>query len=224
MRCCECESEQGVTFSRHYQKPADEFVTSFDEFRHLILNLEFSHLEAAGAPSKQHFGPWTLLCELCGAMTCIDEFGRSHHKTRVTVIIGNGCKWKTEPFMYVGVWHTLFSHSQFAHSHRHLHWHEHSISNPKSINMDLRSVCFLSVFAIVCAIACHSIACCVSYLSRFGRRPLAASHTWEDPRSAHVWTESWDVDDRRTDEHALDNSDSSEDDRVVFQGANLCRI
>ena len=50
--------------------------------------------------------------------------------------------------MCVGVWHTLFSHSHFAHSHRHLHCHEHSTFNPKSINIDLRSVCFQSVLEL----------------------------------------------------------------------------
>ena len=50
-------------------------------------------------------------------------------------------------------------------------------------------------------------------MSRFGRRSLAASHSWEGPRPAHVGRESWDVDDRRTDEQTVDKSDSSEDER-----------
>ena len=39
-----------------------------------------------------------------------------------------------------------------------------------------------------------------------------------DPRPANVGRESWDVDDRRTDEHTVDNSDSSEDERDCTLG------
>ena len=39
------------------QDEFDEFLTSFDKFQHLIRNLEFTHREAARAPSMLDLGP-----------------------------------------------------------------------------------------------------------------------------------------------------------------------
>ena len=80
---------------------------------------------------------------------------------------------------------------------------------PNSINMDLRSVCFPSVCAIVChSIAVGFLACLVSVGGPWQLRTpeRSASNTCRK-------RESWDVDDRRTDEHTVDNVDWSEDER-----------
>ena len=87
---------------------------------------------------------------------------------------------------------------------------------PNSINMDFRSVCFPSV----CAIVCHSIAfgfltCLVSVGGSWQRR------TPGETTSSTCRRESWDFDDRRTDEHTVDNSDSSEDELDCTPGSEF---
>ena len=75
--------------------------------------------------------------------------------------------------------------------------------------MDLLSVCFFQVFALL-------------FAQLFVIQLLWGFLHVSFRSAAHVGRESWDVDDRRTDEHTVDMSDSSEDERDCTPGNLFC--
>ena len=138
-------------------------------------------------------------------MTYIDEFWRSHlQDTGATFQHTKNSVFHVQTLQLV----RTFAIGTFA-STSALAWTFHV--QPNSINMGVRSVCFPSVCALVCLNSFW-----VSYMSRFHRRSQAASHSWEDPRPAHVGRERGVM--------LTTVALQARTNVIALQGANLCRI